>query len=88
MSYRSHAHLKANATPKRIRALVRDLEFYGCTVHVHYGAKRVDFEVVECMERWILLGGLARLLARYADVLYWHPNFTQHDLPQTRSKSL
>jgi hypothetical protein len=79
MSYLSHAHLKANATPTRIRALVRDLEFYGCTVHVHYGARRIDFEVAARMERWILLGGLASLLSRYEDILWWHPNFSHHD---------
>jgi hypothetical protein len=77
MNYLSHAHLKPEATTHRIKALVRDLEFYGCTVHVHYGAKRVDFEVADRMERWILLGGLARLLSRHDDILYWHPNFTQ-----------
>jgi hypothetical protein len=79
MGYRSHAHLKATATPRRMKALVRDLEFYGCTVHVHYGARRIDFEVTERMERWILLGGLARLLSRYDDVLFWHPNFSNHN---------
>ncbi len=79
MSYRSHAHLKSTATAARLRALVRDLEFYGCTVHIHYGARRIDFEVAERLERWIVLGGLARLLGRYDDVLYWHPNFVQDE---------
>jgi hypothetical protein len=81
MSYRSHAHLKPTATPGRIKALVRELEFYGCTVHIHYGARRIDFEVAERMERWILLGGLARMLGGYRDVLYWHPNFIQDESP-------
>lgn len=76
MSYLSHAHLKPEATPQRIKALVRDLEFYGCTVDVHYGAKRIDLMVDERMERWIVLGGLARLLAHYDDILFWHPNFS------------
>lgn len=79
MSYLSHAHLKPGATTRRIKALVRDLEFYGCTVHVHYGARRIDFEVADRMERWILLGGLARLLLQYEDILCWHPNFSNHD---------
>jgi hypothetical protein len=82
MSYLSHAHLKANATPNRIKALVRDLEFYGCAVHVHYGARRIDFEVAARMERWILVGGLARLLSQYDDILCWHPNFSNHDEAQ------
>jgi hypothetical protein len=68
MSYLSHAHLKAGASSQRIRALVRDLEFYGCTVHVHYGARRIDFEVAARMERWIVLGGLASLVSRYDDI--------------------
>lgn len=83
MSYRSHAHLKPTATAARLKALVCDLEFYGCTVHIHYGARRIDFEVAESLERWIVLGGLARLLGCYDDVLSWHPNFIQEepDLP-------
>lgn len=76
MSYQSHAHLKPTATAIRIKGLVRDLSFYGCKVHLHYGARRVDVEVAEDLERWILLGGLARLLASYDDVLSWQPNFT------------
>lgn len=79
MRYRSHAHLKATVTPRRIKALVCDLEFYGCTVHVHYGAKRIDIDVPERLERWIVLGGLARVLGRYDDILCWHPNFSSHD---------
>jgi hypothetical protein len=82
MPYLSHAHLKTTATPRRMKELVRDLEFYGCTVHVHYGAKRIDFEVAEHMERWIVLGGLASLLSRYEDILCWHPNFSHHDEAQ------
>lgn len=79
MRYSSHAHLTAKATPPRIKALVRDLEFYGCRVHVHYGARRMDIDLPERLERWIVLGGLARVLERYDDILYWHPNFSSHD---------
>jgi hypothetical protein len=79
MNYRSHARLKPTATAARIKELVRDLGFYGCTVHVHYGARRIDFEVAERLERWIVLGGLARLLARYDDVLCWQPNFIEEE---------
>jgi hypothetical protein len=79
MCYSSHAHLTAQATLPRIRALVRDLEFYGCTVHVHYGARRIDIDVPERLERWIVLGGFARVLGRYDDILCWHPNFSNQD---------
>jgi hypothetical protein len=80
MSYKSHAQLKPTASATRLKALVRDLEFYGFTVHVHYGAKRIDVELADNLERWIVLGGLARLLADYEDVLSWHPNFTHEVL--------
>jgi hypothetical protein len=76
MSYKTHAHLKPTATATRVKALVRDLKFYGCTTHVHYGAKRIDVELADHLERWIVLGGLARLLESYNDVVGWHPNFT------------
>lgn len=79
MSYKSHAYLKTNATPARIKALLRDLTSYDCAAHLHYGAKRLDLEVAEHMERWIVLGGLARLLERYHDILAWQPNFTRDE---------
>jgi hypothetical protein len=81
MSYKTYALLKPSATPRRIKALVCDLEGYGCKVQVHYGAKRIDLEVPEPMERWIVLGGLAGLLSQYEDVLSWHPHFSHHAAP-------
>ncbi len=86
MRYKSHAYLKTTVTPARIKALIQDLELFDCTAHVHYGAKRLDLEVAEHMERWIVLGGLAKLLEGYTDILVWKPNFTQDEsirhLPQ------
>jgi hypothetical protein len=79
MSYKTHAHLKAEATPTRIKALLRELRPYNCKVEMHYGAKRLDLELDESLERWILIGGLARLLANFEDILMWQPNFTQDD---------
>jgi hypothetical protein len=79
MSYKTHAYLKVEATPERIKALLRELRPYTCKVEVHYGAKRLDLELDERLERWILIGGLARLLVNFEDILMWQPNFTQDD---------
>jgi hypothetical protein len=76
MKYLSHAYLMPGAVPRRIKALKHDLEAYGCTVHLHYGAKRMDVRLDDALERWIILGGLATLLARYQDTVEWHPNFS------------
>jgi hypothetical protein len=76
MIYLSHAHLKPGAVPSRVKALKHDLEAYGCTVHVHYGARRVDVCVDAALERWIVLSGLARLFANHKDIVDWRPNFS------------
>lgn len=76
MVYLSHAHLKHGATPGRIKALKRDLEAYGCVVRLHYGARRIDVHLDDALERWIILGGLAKVFAIYQDTVDWHPNFS------------
>jgi hypothetical protein len=80
--YLSHAQLKPGAVPSRIKALKHDLEAYGCVVHLHYGARRMDVSLDHALERWIILGGLAKVFASYQDTVEWHPNFSVHDKPQ------
>lgn len=79
MTYLSHAHLKQGAKPRQIKALKRELEDFGCKVHLHYGARRIDVRLDQALERWILLGGFAAVLAQYTDSVEWRPNFTVED---------
>lgn len=54
-----------------------ELEGCGCT-HVRGRGERLEFEVPSDAERWILVGGLARLLCTYGDVVTWTPAFSEH----------
>ena len=75
--YNSRAWIQPQASGKRLRMLVHDLKASGCKVRLCYGAKRVDFDVPEREMRWIVLGGLSRLLHQYDDVVSWTPNFQE-----------
>lgn len=75
--YLSHAQLQPGAMGKRLKRLMRDLEAHGCKTRLRYGAKRLDFEILDREERWIVLGGLGNLFKAYEDAVAWSPNFKE-----------
>lgn len=77
VTYASHAVIRGSAPTPRIAELVAALERSGARVELASERRSLLFSYPSRSERWILLGGLAELLAGYEDVATWEPSFEE-----------
>lgn len=84
MPYRSYLKLNKGAEIERLIALIQALQAQAIKVTLHAHKETLEFVVAEREERWITIGGLARLLADFSDVVCWETPFEELDSTKAR----
>lgn len=77
VAYVSRVVLRGGAPRPRLADLVAALEDAGADVRLDPQRRDLRFALPCERERWIVLGGLAELLERYADVATWDRAFEE-----------
>lgn len=77
MAYRSYLTLNTDVQIERLITLIQALQARAIQVTLHPGQAQLEFIVAEREERWITIGGLAKLLEDYTDVVCWDVPFEE-----------
>jgi hypothetical protein len=77
VAYRSYLTLNTDVQIERLISLIQALQARAIEVTFHPGQAQLEFIVAEREERWITIGGLAKLLEDYTDVVCWNVPFEE-----------
>lgn len=86
MAFATELDVTGGCTPRRLTALVRELQRHDCLVRLErrsaVGADprtpvHVEVRIPDDGYTWIVTGGFRALLADYADVVCWRADFNE-----------